>query len=482
MDRTAETNAWFAPALSVVAVVTLARLIALAFNNTDLFVDESQYWLWGQALDFGYYSKPPLIAWVIRAVTDLAGSDAPFWVRMPGAVLHGMTALILAALAARLSGARAGFWVAACYLTAPFVGVGSLLMSTDTVMAPCFAAALYCWFRLAGTSSGEARARWAVMAGFAIGLAFLSKYAAAYFLLGAALSALFVPVMRVGWRNGLWFLLAFLVTIAPNIIWNLTHDLATVSHTMDNVGWVREAGSQARLHPAELAEFLLNQFAVFGPLMFLAFLAALVGARSPEQRALLWFSLPVLLIVCGQALLERAYANWAVSAYFAGVVLVVPWLLARAPRFLKISLMVNLLLVATLPVLTITAPWPDLKGKPLLSRYLGQSELSQGIIATAIAGGAVAVYSDDRAVLADLFYTGAGSGLSFYAPRRAGRPLNYYEQTHPLPEVHGQVFYVLSKPTEELRPIAEFFRPGGEGKLYGYLPGITQNWNPDVAN
>lgn len=482
MDQRAETTVWFVRALSVVAAVTLARLAALAFNHTDLFVDESQYWLWGQNLDFGYYSKPPLIAWLIRAVTDLAGSDTPFWIRMPGAVLHGATALILGALAAHLFGARAAFWVAVSYVTTPFVAVGSLLISTDTVMAPCFAAGLYCWFRLAEAKAADGSARWAIMAGFAIGLAFMAKYAAAYFLLGAALSALFVPAMRVGSRNGLWFLLAFAVTIAPNVIWNLTHDLATASHTLDNIGWVREAGPQTRLHPSKLAEFALNQFAVFGPLLFIAYLGALVRVRSPEQRALLLFSLPVLVIVFGQALLERAYANWAVSAYFAGVVLVVPWLLERAPRFLKLSLLVNGFLVIALPVLTITAPWPARNGKPLLGRYLGQSDLSRSIIAEAKARGAVAVYSDDRAVLADLFYTGAGSGLSFFAPKRAGRPLSYYEQNYPLPDTHGPVFYVLGRLLNDQQPVAEFARPAAGGVLYGYLPSNAQNWNPDVAH
>jgi 4-amino-4-deoxy-L-arabinose transferase-like glycosyltransferase len=67
---------WLAPAFAIVAAVTALRLVLLAFNRTDLFVDESQYWLWGQDFAFGYYSKPPLIAWVIGAVTTLAGSDA----------------------------------------------------------------------------------------------------------------------------------------------------------------------------------------------------------------------------------------------------------------------------------------------------------------------------------------------------------------------------------------------------------------------
>ena len=103
-----DPQGWFAPALVVVAAITALRLIALAFNRTDLFVDETQYWLWGQHLDFGYYSKPPLIGWLIRAVTEIAGSNAPFWVRMPGPVLHGVTALALGALGRGSAGAGRG--------------------------------------------------------------------------------------------------------------------------------------------------------------------------------------------------------------------------------------------------------------------------------------------------------------------------------------------------------------------------------------
>ena len=46
------------------------RLFALYFAKTDLFFDEAQYWLWSRDLAFGYFSKPPLIAWLIRLATE----------------------------------------------------------------------------------------------------------------------------------------------------------------------------------------------------------------------------------------------------------------------------------------------------------------------------------------------------------------------------------------------------------------------------
>ncbi|WP_347312457.1 ArnT family glycosyltransferase [Defluviimonas sp. SAOS-178_SWC] len=428
-------------AVWIVAAITLARAVALWFGRTDLFVDESQYWLWGQNLDLGYYSKPPLIAWVIRAVTEVAGSDAPFWVRLPGPIFHGATALILGALAARLFSGRAAFWVAVTYATLPFAALGSLLISTDTIMAPFFAAALLFHFR----TIAHGRAGAAAVAGVAVGLAFLAKYAAVYFFVGAALAALFVPSARISAGNTAILLGAFAVTVAPNIAWNVANDLTTLEHTMDNVGWVRDDGWLGGLNPAGLTEFVLSQFAVFGPVLFAALLVGYLRPGSERMRALVFLSVPALLTVCVQALLDKAYANWAVAAYFAGTLIVVPLLLDRAPRALWLSLAINGAVAVLLPLLTLIAPAPVRDGKPLLARYLGRADLSREIIAAARETGGQTIVARDRDILADLFYTGRGMGLAIHAPKPAGRPQNYYEQIYPLPDSAGQVLLIADR-------------------------------------
>lgn len=453
-----ERGTWFGPAALLVGAVTLARVVALWFNRTDLFVDESQYWLWGQRLDFGYYSKPPLIAWVVRAVTDMAGSDAPFWVRLPGAVFHGATALILAALAARLYSARAAFWVAVSYVTLPMVALGSILISTDTIMAPFFAAALLFHFRAAETG----RAGYAALAGGAIGLAFLAKYAAIYFLLGAVLAALVVPAMRLALRAWIALFATFALVILPNILWNLSNDLTTVSHTMDNVGWVRGASWLAGLNPAGLAEFFFSQFAVMGPVLFSVLLWAYVRPGGNIGRALGLFSLPVLLIVCTQALLERAYANWGVAAYFAGTILAVGLLHQRAPKLLAASVAINALVSLLLPLLAITAPFPESDGRPLLARYLGRHDLSRQVIAKAGRLGVPAILATERDILADLYYVGRDAGIAIYASPPNGRPDSYYEQNFPLPPGHGEVMLVAkSAPDCAGKPVGELDTKGG---------------------
>lgn len=427
---------WLRPALALVGCVTLARLIALGFDRTDLFVDETQYWLWGQNLDFGYYSKPPLIGWLIRSVTELAGSASPFWVRMPGAVLHGATALILAALAARVAGRSAAIWTAVLYVTLPFVALGSVMISTDTVMAPFFAGALLFFWR-----AGEGRlARDAALAGACAGAAFMAKYAAVYVLIGAALAAALVPERRIGWRNTAILLIAFVAVISPNLIWNVAHQFLTVRHTVDdNVGLGQGAGG---LHWGELAAFLGAQFGVFGPVAMAALLIGLFR-RDGRARALGLLALPPLVAVCAEALLNRAYANWAISAFFAGTVLAVI-VLPRWGRWTALAL--NLVVAVAIPALTVLAPWPEMNGKPLLNRWLGRAELSQRILALAIADG-VPVYSEDRDILADLFYTGRDAGVTIYAPRPEGRPANYYEQTYPLPEGYtGRLLVIRRTP------------------------------------
>lgn len=424
---------WLRPAALIVAAITLARWVLLAFDRTDLYVDESQYWLWGQHFAFGYYSKPPLIGWLIGAVTTLAGSDSTFWVRMPGAFLHGTTALILGAWAARLYGPRAAILTAAAYATVPFAALGSLLISTDTVMAPFFAAALLAHHRLAETKA----AKYALYAGAAIGAAFMAKYAAVYFLIGVALAAL-RPEGRIGWRNAGLLLLAFGVVISGNLLWNIAHQFTTLSHTVDNVGWVRQDNPLAALNFASAAEFILSQFAVAGPVIFAALLLAI--RKLPMQAA---FVIPPLLVVTIQALLGTAQANWAVAAYFAGIPLAIR-LLQDRPRWLTASFAINAVFCITLPVLTIFTglQW---QGAPLIARQLGRAALSHQIIAIAHQNGNPPILASSRSVLADLFYTGQAEGLRYYAPRPKGRAEDHYEQSYPLPsDLTGPLLWISS--------------------------------------
>lgn len=431
---------WLAPALIVVGAITLLRVLGLWHTPLDLFVDEAQYWLWGRELAFGYYSKPPLIGWVIRLSTELSGSDSTFWVRLPGPLLHFGTSLVLGGIAARYFGRRAALAVAVSYATLPMVALASFLISTDTVMFLPLAVALAGYLRLAEGASP----RMAALTGFALGLAFLAKYAAVYYLVCAGLAAVFIPGARIGRRHFAVVLAAFLATISPNLIWNALNGFTTLQHTLDNADWVRAPSERAGINISALAEFVAAQFGVFGPVLFgwLIWSTVRLPKLGPMQRILLAFSAPILLIVFVQALLSGAYANWAAAAYIAGCLLVVPAL----PRLLLwASIGVNGLLCA-LMLLAISLP-ERAAFQPLTARYKGRADLSVQILAAAETAGQNIIVAKDRDILADLFYTSRGQTQQIYSVPPSGRAKNHYAQSYALPtSAQGTALFVSDRP------------------------------------
>ncbi|MGV6849764.1 MAG: ArnT family glycosyltransferase [Marinibacterium sp.] len=430
--------------LGIAAILALAlwRAGLLAFATADLFVDEAQYWQWGQSLEFGYYSKPPLIGWVIRAFTELGGSDSPFWIRLPGPFFHAGAALIVLAIARRLWGDAAGAAAGIGYASMPGVSLGSFLISTDTLLLPFFALAMLCYLRLTGRSSVGI----ALGMGAALGLGMMAKYAAIYFVLGAGLGAVFVREARISWRDAVLAALAFLLVFSPNIAWNLANGLTTVAHTADNIDWINDPSARLHLNVAGLAEFLGGQFGVMGPVFFGAYMVIVwrILRRGGEWhlRWLIWMSLPILLLVCVQAILSRAYANWAATAYVAGIVLTAPWLWQRARAVFWAGLAINLALALALPVAGIFATTWTVNGRLVLERYVDRAATSERILDIARAEGLRDVVSDNRDLLADLFHSAKGTGITVHSVPFATHTPHYYAQRHPY-EDNGQPALVV---------------------------------------
>src|SRR4029077_17334651 len=116
-----------------------ARLIANAFARTDLLFDEAQYWSWSRELDFGYFSKPPLIAWIIRGTTELCGNSEAC-IRSFPPVFYAIASWFVFLTGRALYGARASFWAAIVFDTLPVTAFPApraptqapLLLSPDT--------------------------------------------------------------------------------------------------------------------------------------------------------------------------------------------------------------------------------------------------------------------------------------------------------------------------------------------------------------
>ncbi|WP_321381922.1 glycosyltransferase family 39 protein [Rhizobium sp.] len=425
----------------LILTITVFRLVMLRYDTTDLFVDEAQYWLWSQHLDFGYYSKPPMIAWVIHFFTTLGGSQDIFWVRAASPVLHMITALLLIPAAMRLTGSRlAGYWSGVSYATLPGVALSSIFMSTDTILFPFMALTLLCYsYLIERRSIGLA-----LLMGVSIGFGTLSKYAMLYFAATALISAIFLPKTRIALRDTALAILGAAVVIAPNVWWNATHGGATLKHTSDNADW-----HGLHFNIGEAASFLGAQAGVIGPVLFIAMLVVLYrlirGKTSTVENNLFILSWPIVLVIVVQALMSHAYANWAATAYAAGVILAVFHLLQSKPRLLTTSLIINGVTSIIFPFLGVYSHEVLLPGgKPVLSRYLGRADMSWNIAATAGRAGTATIVAESRDILADLFYTLRDEPFTIRARSNGDFPNNYYEQEFALTSASGDepVLYI----------------------------------------
>ena len=152
-------------------------------------------------------------------------------------------------------------------------------------------------------------------------------------------------------------------------------------------------------------------FAIFG-------LGLMLAVSLEKHLSRFWLSLPIIALVCVQALLNQAYANWAAAAYVAAPLAVVPWLLLRARWLLVASLVLHGSFAVVVPVAAHYAPTLRLGADAplLMARWLGRAEMSATITARARALPVSAIVADDRDVLADLFYRARGD-----FPRAADR-------------------------------------------------------------
>ncbi len=420
--------------IACVVALTAFRLIALALSRTDLFFDEAQYWFWSRELAFGYYSKPPLIAWVIRGATEVCGMGEAC-IRAPSPLIHAATALVIYAIGRELYEPRIGFWSGLVYATLPGVSFSSGIISTDVPLLFCVALALLALVKMrASTSWG-----WAILLGLAIGLGLNAKYAMSYFLLCLFIYAVATPSGRSLLRGPrLYAALAIAAAlIAPNIWWNAQNKFATFSHTADNANW---GGSL--LHPADALEFFFGQFAVFGPILFACLIGFVLRWRpgsvqtgnASAEHLLLSFCLPVLGLMFVQALLSRAHANWAAFAYIAATVLITAALLrGNWPGLFRASLWLHLAIALLIGIGGMLAGHIALPGgTDPYARVLGWREMAEAAGNKAQAEGYRAIVTDRRAFAAELHYYLRDRQIPVVALRGEGPPRDHFEMARPL--------------------------------------------------
>lgn len=422
--------------LVLILVLTALRLSALFSSPLELYPDEAQYWLWSRTLDFGYFSKPPMIAWTIWATTHIGG-DSEAWVRLAGPLFHAVAGIALFSAGRRLYGAWTGLAAAAVYSLMPGVQQSSFTIATDAPLLCFLSLALLAYAAMQGEPKSL---RNAAGLGVALGLAMLSKYAALYAVIGIGLHLALSADARRAWdaKSAGLAVLAFVLVLTPNLVWNANHGFATVGHTAANA----DLGGKL-FNPGEMLTFIGEQFGVFGPIPFAVLVGGMVllavrrKLKGPDLLLACW-TLPPLIVVTAQAFISRANANWAASAYVAGSVLAAALMMRawqvggrKLPGGLLIATVaLQALIAAFLLAATMNPAIMDRLGRSNdIKRVRGWEQMTDSVIRRAeveqVNGGVTAIAVDDRFLFNAMAYYGRD-----YFKRPDAAPLRIWVKGH----------------------------------------------------
>jgi 4-amino-4-deoxy-L-arabinose transferase-like glycosyltransferase len=429
--------------LDIALVLLILRILILLISPFNLGPDEAQYWSWSTQPDFGYFTKPPMIAWLIGGSTFIFG-ESEWAIRLTSPILHTLTTLMIYKIGALLYSPRIGFWSALTFATLPSVFFSSGLISTDTPLLFFWSTALYAFIRF----ERDGEMKWAALMGAAIGLGLMSKYAMVYFILCLALYLIgtrHARALLASPRLYLAFGIAGLVVL-PNLIWNMNSGFATFTHTAANANWQGDM-----FNPDRMFDFLLGQMGVFGPILFPALLiGAWLAIRSKAgaaDRMLLFFSLPILVIATTQGFLSRANANWAATTYIAATLFTVAFI-ARStrPGFLKGSLGLHLALAAWFYMLIGVPGAIEATGASnAFKRVRGWDEIGATVVARSEDAPYTAIMGDNRLITAELLYYARPRTVAIAYWDADLHPTHHYELTIPLQVSQGGRVLLVSR-------------------------------------
>jgi undecaprenyl-diphosphatase len=318
----------------VLSVGFLARLWFLHHNcPIDLGGDEAQYWDWSRNLDLSYYSKGPLVAYIIRASCAVFG-DTMQAVRYPALVFAVLTSIVTYLLTWRLFGSeRLALGAALLLQILPLFIAGNVLMTIDPPMFFCWALATY----LAAIAVFDRRRSIWIAVGVIVGVGFLAKYSTMLWFVGIlgflvqGPHSNLLPEYRekgsgvrhqVGVTGAV--LIAALFTI-PVLIWNQQHNWVSLRHVARQTG-----AADGAFNPANVLAFLGGQFGAVGPTMAILMVAAVICTivkkpgdepNRPKLFFLLWIGGAFFIFNLLASFRAKVQPNWPAPTYFTLVIL-----------------------------------------------------------------------------------------------------------------------------------------------------------------
>lgn len=291
----------------------LIMVLVILFAGIGLGPDEAQYWSWSRNLDFGYYSKPPGIAWQIFSTTAFLGSTE-LGVRFGAVILGTLFAIAVFFLAKKchLSESEACFAGLMAALT-PLGIFSTFLAITDGGMLLFWTLSL---ILLVEAIESDKPVNYSLL-GLLIACGALFKWP--IYLMWLVVLGLWIWRPAVRSFSVVLGLGISLLGLLPTLYWNIHHDFATFRH----VTTIVQGGNDGGGLPNPL-EFIGSQVAILSPVIF----ALLIGAyfRFNKVRSSVAFLGVVSLATLGAyvtyAFFKKGQGNWCLFAYPSAFVLI----------------------------------------------------------------------------------------------------------------------------------------------------------------
>lgn len=366
---------------SVLGLLVLRLLYLPLFCSVfDLAGDESYYWEWGRRPDWGYFSKPPMIGWLM-GVVGLITHHAEWGIRL-ASLLCGTASLgLLYALAKRMFDQQTALLTVFLAAFTPANIALNIFFTIDAPLVLCWTGALLAFWRAMETPAKTSHWVWLTLA---LGLGNLSKQMMLVFPLLMLLlvwwSAAARPMMR---RSGFWISIGVsLLFVLPVLWWNEQHDWITFQHTSHHFDTKADATLLERI--MVFLTFPLSQAAMLTPLTWFFLMIIGFGGlwkwRKLELRSqfLIMFSAPVLMVFSVLALRQSINPNWPAVFYLSGVVLVAAalqgtwlpvWPQMNWQRWLKPTIIVVFVMTVLAYIAPITMGVFGLAGHPRLDPF-----------------------------------------------------------------------------------------------------------------
>lgn len=312
--------------------LSVFRIYYILHGPLDLGPDEAHYWEWSRRLDLSYYSKGPMIAYLIKAGAALFG-DTVFGIRSMAIVFSALSSIYLYKLTSLMygegnsadehlqEGKYRGVAAALLFQAIPLFSTFGVVFTIDGPFLFFWILALYFFYRAVADERRSARWTDWLLVGAAVGLGLLTKYTMAFFMLSAFL-LLLLSDRRALLKSAKPYgaLLLSLVIFSPVIIWNFEYEWVTFRHTAGQA----HVAEGLTLSLRSFVEFLGSQVGVITPVLFGMMLYALirlkVSVNDFRSKTLFYFSLPVIAFFLLKSLQAKVQANWAMTGYVTGVI------------------------------------------------------------------------------------------------------------------------------------------------------------------